>query len=282
MRTTLLQVDVFAEERLGGNPLAVFVSPPDLSRERMQAWAREMNLSETVFVWPLSKTRYRARIFTPAEELPFAGHPSLGAAWCMQALGLGDSRLTQETAAGRTELWADAGDTLWLSPPGGEMGVEVPVEAAAAALGVPTLWISRDHPPQVASAGLPHLLVHLDLDQVGGIRPPMGRMRDVLTRLGIGGLMVWSFTSSHRIHARGFAPGYGVDEDPATGSAAAALGVYLIKAAGVTDAHTYQIAQGSEIGRPSLIQLALNLEGPGSIAVGGQVLSVFQTALEDM
>ena len=282
MRTTLLQVDVFAEERLGGKPLAVFVSPPELSRERMQAWAREMNLSETIFIWPLGTRRYRARIFTPVEELPFAGHPSIGAAWCIQALGLGERDLAQETQAGLTHLWTDESGTVWLSPPAGELGEEVPVEAAAEALGVPTLWISKDRPPQVASAGLPHLLVHLDLDQVGGIRPPMGRMRDVLNRLGIGGLMVWSFTSSHRIHARGFAPGYGVDEDPATGSAAAALGVYLIKATGVTDAHRYQIAQGAEMGRPSLIQLALNVDGPGSIAVGGHVLAVFRTELEDM
>jgi trans-2,3-dihydro-3-hydroxyanthranilate isomerase len=281
--TTLVQVDVFGDAVLAGNPLAVFVNAPELPTARYQAWAREMNLSETVFLWPKAdRQRYRCRIFTPFRELPFAGHPTIGAAWTLSWLGLIGEEALQETEAGLTTVQVQADGMTWLTPPTGVLGARVPAAEAAEALGIPTLWVSEERPPQIASAGLPHLLVHLDIDEIASVRPPMDRMRQVLDQWGAGGLLVWAFEpGGNRVHARGFAPGYGVDEDPATGSAAAALGVYLKEAAGVTHRVTYTMHQGREIGRPSTLHIELGRPGAG-LRVGGRVVPVFKTMLEEM
>jgi trans-2,3-dihydro-3-hydroxyanthranilate isomerase len=279
---TLIHVDVFAGEPLTGNPLAVFIDPPALSDERYRAWAREMNLSETTFAWPRADgTGYDCRIFTPERELPFAGHPTLGTAWALCRQGLVGPVVKQHTAAGVTSVTIDD-DMAWMVPPMGEVGREVPVTAAADALGIPSRWISPDRPPQVASAGLPVLLVHLEPDRVAGLRPPADRLARTLERIGVGGVMVWAFAGAGRLHVRVFGPGYGIAEDPATGSAAAALGVYLQRAAGVTDPMAYELHQGAEVGRPSILHLRLNDRGFGELRVGGRVVPVFEAVVEAM
>jgi trans-2,3-dihydro-3-hydroxyanthranilate isomerase len=277
--TILAHVDVFADGLLSGNPLAVFVDPPEAPGERYQAWAREMNLSETAFAWPTADgTRYRARIFTPRQELPFAGHPTLGTAVVLHRLGRVGRDLVQETAAGETRVTIEA-DRAWLTPPTGLVGPMVPAKDAAEALGVPSLYLSPDRPPQVVSAGLPYLLVSFEQDHLAQLKPPLARMAAILHRHGVGALMAWAFMDSTQIHARVFAPSHGIDEDPATGSAAAALGVYLRQAAGMTQAVTYAVRQGVEVGRPSTLELRLN-DRQAPVRVGGRVVPVFQTTIE--
>lgn len=279
--TRLMQVDVFCTQRLSGNPLAVFVDPPDLPAALYQAWAREMNLSESIFVWPDGPDRYRARIFTPVQELGFAGHPTLGAAWVLRELGwlLGPSA-TQVTEAGSARVFFDPGGTIWLEPPVRELGELVDPAAAGAALGIPTLWMVPALPPQAASVGVGHLIVQLQPGHVATLRPNLGRVTALLEEQGLAGVLAWTFSGAGRVHSRLFAPVAGVLEDPATGSAAAALGVVLTQAAGVTEPTRYTISQGSEVGRPSELLLAINQTAPGSIAVGGRVVPVFSADVD--
>ena len=279
-----MQVDVFAAKPLGGNPLAVFVNPPPVETERMQAWAREMNLSETTFAWVDTPQRYRVRIFTPAHELPFAGHPTLGTAAVLHTLGLIEDRVIQVSASGETECWRDERGVWWLAPTEGRVGPVVSPTAASEALGVPLGWISDDRPPQIMWAGLTFLLVNIPAAQIPELDPPFSRMRTILESLPDkpGGLYVWAPDGPGKIRARGFAPGYGVNEDPATGSAVADLGWYLVGAAGVTEPVAYRVRQGAEVGRPSEVHLALNLGPTRRVQVGGQVLLVFQARIENL
>ena len=281
MTVHLVQVDVFASHLLGGNPLAVFVNPPEVPTERLQAWAREMNLSETTFAWVEDSHRYRSRIFTPEHELPFAGHPTLGTAAALAELGLVQSPVTQVTAAGASVCTRDGNGMWWMVPPAGRLGPEIAADAAAEALGVAVGAIRENHPPRIVSAGLPHLLVNLDPSAIGGLAPSFTDMRDILGRLEepVGGLYAWAFGKAGSIHARMFAPGHGVNEDAATGSAAADLAWYLVHGAGITDPSHFVIQQGLEMGRPSLLHLHLNVDGE-PIKVGGMVAPVFRADVQ--
>ena len=279
--TRLMQVDVFSGRPLGGNPLAVFVDPPELPASAYQAWAREMNLSETIFVWPESADQYLARIFTPAQELGFAGHPTLGAAWVLRELGaLSGPAATQITAAGPARVHFDQTGTVWFEPPARELGDLLDAAAVGAALGIPTLWMVPGLPPQAASVGVGHLTVQLEPGHVANLAPNVGRVKELLEHHGLTGMLVWSFSGAGRVHARVFAPAAGVLEDPATGSAAAALGVVLTQAAGVTEPTRYTISQGAEVGRPSELLLAVNHTAARSIAVGGRVAPVFSAEVD--
>jgi trans-2,3-dihydro-3-hydroxyanthranilate isomerase len=284
MAARLVQVDVFAQARLGGNPLAVFVNPPDLPTERLQAWAREMNLSETTFAWVTAPDRYRVRIFTPERELPFAGHPTLGTAAVLHAMGLVGERVTQESASGETVCWRDRHDVWWMAPRLGSVSPPLPPAVGAAALGVAEEWVSADRPPQVVEAGLPHLLVNVAAGVIGSLDPPFAEMRRLLNNLPErpAGLLVWAPAGASQIRARCFAPAAGVNEDPATGSAAADLGWYLVRVTGVTDPVIYHIHQGIEIGRPSELLLGLNLDADQRVWVGGHVVPVFEADVETL
>ncbi|MCA1823101.1 MAG: PhzF family phenazine biosynthesis protein, partial [Frankia sp.] len=228
-----VQVDVFAQRPYAGNPLAVFPDAGALDARQMQAIAAEMNLSETTFVTAIRNARYDVRIFTPGTELPFAGHPTLGTAWVLRHLGLvTDDHVVQVSAAGETPVVVE-GEVVWFTR-SGSAGADVPDAARAsiaAALGVAVTDLGVAAPgmgrggmlaPAVADAGLAHLCVPVaGLDVLGRLsldRP--------LTELNAQGM--YAFTVTDRgLQARGLFPGAGIAEDPATGSAAAALGCYL-------------------------------------------------------
>lgn len=262
-----LLVDVFAPEPLAGNGLVVFPEPGALEDALMQRIAREMNLSETTFVTAVRPTGYDVRIFTPAEELPFAGHPTLGTAWVLQHLGMIDAdEVEQISAAGPTHV------TLGQRPSFARDGtVEPDVEAhlVADALGIDVDHIGFDASaigaraehllPAFASVGVRQLMVPIaDPGVVGSMRAP--------TSLGdYDGVYVFAPLGRGAIKARFFAPGIGVAEDPATGSAAAALGVYIGTRAGEV---SFQISQGAEIGRPSALYVDAQ---PGRARVSGDV-----------
>ncbi len=274
MELDYVLVDVFAESRLAGNQLAVFPEAPGLADGLMQAIAREMNLSETTFVTSTEPTGYRSRIFTPGLELPFAGHPTLGTAWVLRHLGqLDDGPVVQETKAGQTSIEFD-GDMVWLQR-NGDSGVDCDdMPSLAKELGVPTESIGLRWPrdgreaadlvPAVASAGIPQLMVPLrspeavDALRAGDIREPDGTF----------GAYFFSFTGPAEISARFFASEVGVAEDPATGSAAAALGLYLGRRLGTG---RVVISQGRQIGRPSRLYVEF---APGNVKVGGNVIRV--------
>jgi trans-2,3-dihydro-3-hydroxyanthranilate isomerase len=277
MPARFVVVDVFAREPLAGNALAVFPDPGSVSPERMQRVAREMNLSETTFVTAVAADSYTLRIFTPAEELPFAGHPTLGTAWVLRELGMlfGDA-VTQRSEAGETAV-AFAEDRVWLER-GGDGGEDrADVEQTLGAFDLDAASVGFDAAgiggpagplrPAIATAGVPLLMLPLrNATTVASLRAPAS--------LGdVDGVYCFAPLGPGRLKARFFAPGIGVSEDPATGAAAAALGLYLGARAGSIDV---EIEQGIEIARPSFISLRA---APGTARVGGQVYQASEGTL---
>jgi trans-2,3-dihydro-3-hydroxyanthranilate isomerase len=235
-------VDVFTDTAFAGNPLAVVLGADDLSTEQLQSVAREFNLSETAFPMAPSSAdaSYRLRIFTPTDELPFAGHPSIGSAWVMHDLGrVGSGRVVQQCGAGL-------------------IGLDVRADGITLSGGTPTV----SAPVRWAGTGLSFAYLHVRDDAVVRAAPDIAR----LAALGNGGVDVFSW-SGGRVHSRVFAGGAGVTEDPATGSAALGLGVWLVTSGLVPDdgSTSYVIEQGIEMQRPS--RLACAVEARAGVVV---------------
>ena len=252
-------LDVFTDRAFAGNPLAVVLDSDDLSTQQMQAIAREFNLSETTF--PMRTTTpgadYLLRIFTPTSELPFAGHPSVGTAWLLHSLDrVSAGRVVQECGAGMLPLHV-AADAVTLT--GGEpvVGEPLPVDDFCAAVGL-TPADAVGTPVRWAGTGIEFAYLHLHEDAVSRAVPDVGR----LLPLGNVGVSLFSWRDG-RAYARVFAAGAGVLEDPATGSAALGLGVWLV-ASGLLPGEgssSYVVEQGAEIGRPSTLSCTVRAEG---------------------
>ena len=252
-----LIIDVFTDTPLQGNPLAVFTDGRGVPAGRMQQIAREMNLSETVFVLPAEAGGdARVRIFTPVTELPFAGHPTLGTAWVL-AEPDGRELVRLETGAGVVPVafrWQDGRIAS------GRMQQPIPTwepyaraDELLAALRVDASLL----PIEVYRNGPQHAYVALESEQaVAALEPDLG----ALTRMA--GVEANCFAGSGtRWKTRMFAPGDGVPEDPATGSAAGPLAVHLARHGRIAFGQEIEIRQGAEIGRPSV--LYARVEGSG-------------------
>jgi trans-2,3-dihydro-3-hydroxyanthranilate isomerase len=244
-------VDVFTDTPLQGNQLAVFTDARELPEELLQPLAREINFSETVFVLPPEAGGHaRMRIFTPAAELPFAGHPTLGTAVVLAApLQLGEIRL--ETGSGIVPVKLDRDETGRITF--GRMEQPIPTnepyrETAPLfdALGVE----GSELPVEVYDNGIKHVYVALSSgEDVAGLKPDFGRLGELPAALGFncfaGSGPTWK--------TRMFAPGGGVPEDPATGSAAGPLALHLARHGRIAFGDEIAISQGAEIGRPSTL-----------------------------
>jgi trans-2,3-dihydro-3-hydroxyanthranilate isomerase len=298
MRRRFVTLDVFTETRFAGNPLAVVREPEGLDTAAMQQIAREFNLSETVFVQPPENKAHRAklRIFTPASELPFAGHPTVGTAMLLGRidggahprefvleLGIGPVRC-QVTPAG-----VDSGRAVFDLPRLPEkIGAPADDAAIAAALGIDVADIGFDGVrPARWSAGAPYTLVPVrDLAAVGrSASNPVTWKKAFGFDLHAAAYVFCRATAQqgHAFHARMFAPSAGISEDPATGSAAAALAGYIPTFDTFADgSHLLVIEQGFEIGRPSLIELTLKISG-GKLtgaSIGGSAVVVMEGTIE--
>jgi len=282
------RVDVFTDTPLAGNPLAVFPRATGLSAVEMGGIAREMNLSETTFVFPSTNptAHYRNRIFTPGGEIPFAGHPSIGTAFVAAMEGLvphpdGSSVVYQELEIGvlPLELICEAGQVKKVIMTQGEpsLGAEVKnVEPLASALGVRAKDFGpKGLVPQIAATGVPSLQVPFrSIDVVKGLDPDLRALGKVLSKFGEK-VVCYTFalggeTPGAAVHARGLAPDLGI-EDPATGSAAGACGAYLAFR-GKLPAPTFVIEQGIEVHHASRIEVSVETEDgkPKIVRVGGQ------------
>jgi trans-2,3-dihydro-3-hydroxyanthranilate isomerase len=298
MRYRFLTADVFTDRRFGGNPLAVLPDARGLDTAAMQRIAREFNLSETVFVLPPEATGHsrRLRIFTPAAELPFAGHPTIGTALILAAIGEvpldGDTRIVFEEGAGPVPVTIRAQDgrpvfAQLRAPRAPELqGGLAPALVASAVCLSPSELVTEQGLPRVVSCGLPFLLVRLrDREALGRAR----LNRSVWARHleGTAAAHVFLFADArddadHDFQARMFAPGGGVEEDPATGSAAAALGGWLGLTSPLTDGTIGRvIAQGLEIGRPSRLEVEVEKRaGAVEVRVGGAAVLVSEGTIE--
>ncbi|MFN2594906.1 MAG: PhzF family phenazine biosynthesis protein [Actinomycetota bacterium] len=278
-----VQLDVFADGPYSGNPLAVYPDAGDLSTEQMQAIASEMNLSETTFVTKVSGGSYDVRIFTPRVELPMAGHPTLGTAWWLRESGRvkGDA-VEQHSAAGVTPVTFE-GDLVWLRRSGTveddlerskpnlhtELASALGIEASDIGLEARELGRSGRLLPAVSEGGVPMLMA--PLRDLPTLQKSAGSA--ALTSLDDMGAYCFTAVQAGRLRARGFFPGAGVMEDPATGVAAAALGVYLADRIGPTKV---EIAQGVEMGRPSKILLDAQED---HVRVGGRCVHILEGRL---
>jgi trans-2,3-dihydro-3-hydroxyanthranilate isomerase len=248
-------LDVFTDVPLQGNPLAVFTDGAAVAPELMQRTARELNLSETVFVLPdlahPNGADARVRIFTPTAELPFAGHPVLGTAFSVGRLrSLDVVRLRTGSGVVPVALRRDAGGQIVF----GEMEQPIPsiepyadVDTLLLALGVRASGLPvelYDNGPRFVYVALP------DAAAVAGLRPDLRAIAD-LGAIGVSCFAVDGSAST--VKTRMFGPGLGVAEDPATGSAAGPLAVHLALHGAIAFGQRIEISQGAEIGRPSVI-----------------------------
>jgi trans-2,3-dihydro-3-hydroxyanthranilate isomerase len=245
-------VDVFSDRPLAGNALCVVIDP--CPPEAMQAIARETNLSETTFVTARSDDGYEMRIFTPADELPFAGHPSVGTAWT-----LGPGRWTQVTSGATVVVEADEHGAVMTQPD--PMFEEGDPQPASAALGLP----SAERAWRGSAGGTTHLYVATDR-ALDALKPDMSAVGEVAGGVGASTLTVFRRLDDRSVHVRVFGPHTGIPEDPGTGSAAGPVGVLARRHLG-TDADI-TIRQGDEIGRPCRIEVH---SVDGDIRVGGRV-----------
>jgi len=274
-------VDVFAEAPFKGNPLAVFPDGTQVPERLHQTVARELNLSETTFVYtPRDDSHdFGVRIYTPAEELPFAGHPTLGTSFVLAlegkiaiAAGKGSTRLREKVGVIPVELeaMANGSGSATMQQPKPEFDAATNNRAALAALvALEAADLHPELPPQVVSCGVPYLILPLrDLASARRARPRGDLWESTLAPLGTPNVLVVTRETekpAHDWHARMFAPHLGVVEDPATGSAAGPLGAYTARprvlAADPTGETKITIEQGIEMGRPSVLRVRVRSVG---------------------
>jgi trans-2,3-dihydro-3-hydroxyanthranilate isomerase len=293
-------LDVFTDRPLAGNPLAVVLNADGLDDGQMQVIAREFNLSETVFVLPAEKAHHSAqiRIFTPGRELPFAGHPTVGTAVLLalraraENNGLDETVLMLEEKVGPVRCGAFAkGERLGraifdLPREAADLGPPGEWDAIADALGLLPAEIGfENHEPAVFSAGVPYAFVPVrDLSAIGRVRPNPAAWREAF-RLEGGAAFIYcreTVSTGHHFHGRMFSPDPVIREDPATGSAVAALTGAIARFDGLPSGeHRYVIEQGFEMARPSLIGLEMDVEGGRIVAarISGDAVIVAEGSL---
>lgn len=292
--------DVFTERMFGGNQLAVFPEANGLDTRVMQSIAREFNLSETVFVFPPADPGHtrRLRIFTPSAELPFAGHPTVGAAFVLASIGavpLGAAGASivfeegvgpvpvsvriQDGRPGYCELTVARLPEEGPSPP--------PIEEIASALSLrPDDLRTDESPPRGFSCGVPYLFVPVrDVATLGRARINLPAWERSFSSWWSSCLFPFSQADGRDgvdLRARMFAPAFGVPEDPATGSAAAALAGFLARSAGPgSGTLRWVVEQGVEMGRPSRLHISCDREGAriSGVRVGGSSVLVSEGRL---
>jgi trans-2,3-dihydro-3-hydroxyanthranilate isomerase len=268
-------LDVFCDRPFAGNQLCVVPEPPDgLDDAGMRTLASEIGFSETTFVTSAGADRYSMRIFTPDQELPFAGHPTLGTAYLLVAEGRVTSPVVQTTAVGEVAVEIDLEEGFgWMRqrPPvfGPEFGDRAAIARAA---GLEPGDLHQELPAQVVSTGLAPLLAPVrDLETLRRAERDGRATREVCERAGGECLYLFAITDDG-VTARMFDPGAGIGEDPATGSAAGPLGAYLSARVVAGMPGRKLVSQGEQAGRPSFLHVETAPEGDSfAIRLGGGV-----------
>jgi trans-2,3-dihydro-3-hydroxyanthranilate isomerase len=292
MNRRLYTLDVFTSRPFAGNPLAVITDGDGISPARMQAVAREMNLSETVFVQRPTNNRAlaRLRIFTTTHELPLAGHPVVGTWFLLAELGVvpaseGSVHVLQQTGAGilPVEIQFHDGrpELVTMTQKAARFArTRVNRSALAEALGLKASDFDSSLPLEFVSTGIFNLMVPLKgRSALARIRMNMRPLAQLISR---GGVMAYCFALGSRgqAFARGMLP-WGLVEDPATGSAGGSLGAYLVEQERLSAGETLIIRQGMEMGRPSEIHVEVSSERGRLVPrVSGSAVRIFEGHIE--
>ncbi len=298
MSRRFVTLDVFTTKAHAGNPLAVVLDSEGLDSAAMQAIAREFNLSETVFVAPPADTAHRAaiRIFTPGQELPFAGHPTVGTAVLLAlrdaAEGRAADRLVLEEKVGLVSCAITLGNarsaraTFTLPKLPQQIAQPIADAALAEALGLEAADLGFDaHRPSAFSAGVAYTMVPVAGHEAIAKARVAGTFAQVMAAAPNGNAFVYcreTEEAGHHYHARMFWPEAGVTEDPATGSAVAAFAGAIMAFDRPGDGtHRFVIEQGYEMGRPSQIELTLTVAGGAlaSATIGGAAVVMSEGVL---
>ena len=283
-------VDVFTTRQFEGNPLAVFLDGSGLADATMQQIARELNLSETVFLFPATSNKFaaRLRIFTPGRELPFAGHPTIGTSFVLldeKLVSPAGGGFVLEEKIGPVPVRVDRGDPpmLWLTTPPIREVRFFDRAACATALGL-SLADILDVQPQLLDAGNHFLFVALR--NKGAVDRASTSAQAIQTLRGKDaeplGVFVFS-PADNGAYSRMFSPDFGVAEDPATGSATGPLALYMMRNGFARSASgtRFTSEQGTKMGRRSILHINIKGEtGSEAIEVGGNVVSVAEGSLE--
>ncbi len=298
-----IQADVFTDTAFGGNPVAVIPDAAGITTEEMQKIAREMNLSETAFVCAPTdpKAQVMVRFFTPTQEIPFAGHPTLGTIYILAQKGHFPlveplTRIQQQTEIGilPVDLYVKNGEiqkVVMVQPKPtilGRLEAEQDFLNLTAGLSIHPSHILRDRfPVEVVSTGLAVMIVPLkSLTTVKEIQIKPALIEEICARYSAKGIMAFSLMTvrpTSDVHTRMFAPSLGIIEDPATGSASGALGAYLVQHRAVPVKPTTHITseQGYEVDRPSTIYIEVDSLGQEitEVRVGGEAIIVLEGTL---
>jgi trans-2,3-dihydro-3-hydroxyanthranilate isomerase len=300
MRLQFETVDVFTADRFSGNPLAVVLNALGLSTQQMQSIAGEFNLAETTFVLPPRDNAHTAevRIFTPRAEMPFAGHPNIGTAFVLARAGtsygraIAQDRVIFEEKAGLVPITLLKDGTSIVgarlaSPQALSVSSEIPVELIASACSVAVDDIETgNHHPCIASCGAAFILAELKTrEALAAASPRDDVFRQEIARYPATSILVYAQADEEEIdiRARMFAPRHGIHEDPATGSANVALIGLLAKLRPESDLELSKtIAQGVEMGRPSLLEAQAEKRGGIVTAtyIGGRCVPVMQGSID--
>jgi trans-2,3-dihydro-3-hydroxyanthranilate isomerase len=298
MQRRYITVDVFTDRAFGGNPLAVVLEASGLSTEQMQAIATEFNYSETTFVLPPADSGNDAnvRIFTVRSELPFAGHPNVGTAFVLATQATkAPARLKFEEKAGLVPieiLTAEGGvvGSEFAAPQPLKKGATVDAKEAAAILSLSASDIKTDrHPPQIASVGLPFLIVEIaSREAVRRAKPDAAAFWKTFPAVGADAVYFYTrdvpaAEQPLDLQARMFHPGVaGLAEDPATGSATGAAAAFLAELDALRDGEAkLRIGQGFDMGRPSLLLTRVIKQGGAVVSthVGGNCVQMMEGTL---
>lgn len=283
-------VDAFTTQRFSGNPCGVVTRAEGLNDAQMQNIARELNLSETAFVFPSGVADFRVRFFTPLKEIPLAGHPTIATMYTLADEGRidlsgGPKRVVQELSIGVLPVDLSRGESgavrVVMTQAKPEFGRRLDRNVFAQALGIDPSEMLQDVPVQVVSTGTPQAMVPVkSLGVLKKLNPNMQHLSD-LEQVGhyfsTHVFALEAFDAPHRTHARHYAASGGIPEDPVTGSATGAMAAYLWKYGLVRDAH-YTVEQGHIMGRPGIVEIEVEGEDdePTAVRIAGTAVTVLR------
>lgn len=278
MKTPFYVVNAFTDKPFKGNPAGVVLESDKLSNETMQKIAAELKFSETAFVMDSQKADYKVRFFTPKKEVDLCGHATIATFHVMNKEGiLRKNKIKMETKAGILNIEIKGKEVYMEQAKPVFKEVKIAREKIAEALGIDKSEIAN-LPIEAVSTGLFSLNVPIkSLQAMQNMKPDFDKIKEICIETGVGAFFVFTFETVNKdclIHARCFAPLYGINEDPVTGTANGALGAYLARH-GLLENKTYKAEQGYEIGREGIVSVEVNekvkIGGKACITVKGKI-----------